>query len=131
MHFLKKGQKFRAWEAPPPSPLIRAMPERKRFFLLMSSLSSETDLISPSAFWKEEGIQSFLIQIQMTTTTWRQRAALVQEQVRKARLLLKLNLLIQRALSYCVHVDIYERNTSRRKAHTFLNKNFAIDLRKC
>ena len=97
----------------------------------MSSLSSETDLISPSAFWKEEGIQSFLIQIQMTTTTWRQRAALVQEQVRKARLLLKLNLLIQRALSYCVHVDIYERNTSRRKAHTFLNKNFAIDLRKC
>ena len=30
MHFLKKGQKIRAWVDPPP--LIRAMPERKRFF---------------------------------------------------------------------------------------------------
>ena len=29
MHFLKKGQKNRAWVDPP---LIRAMPERKRFF---------------------------------------------------------------------------------------------------
>ena len=29
MHFLKKGQKIRAWVDPP---LIRAMPERKRFF---------------------------------------------------------------------------------------------------
>ena len=36
MHFLKKGQKIRAWVDPPP--LIRAMPERKRFFVLMSSL---------------------------------------------------------------------------------------------
>ena len=31
MHFLKKGQKIRAVLDPPP-PLIRAMPERKRFF---------------------------------------------------------------------------------------------------
>ena len=30
MHFLKEGQKIRAWVDPPP--LIRAMPERKRFF---------------------------------------------------------------------------------------------------
>ena len=30
MHFLKEGQKIRAWVGPPP--LIRAMPERKRFF---------------------------------------------------------------------------------------------------
>ena len=30
MHFLKKGQKIRAWVDP--LPLIRAMPERKRFF---------------------------------------------------------------------------------------------------
>ena len=30
MHFLKKGQKIQAWVDPPP--LIRAMPERKRFF---------------------------------------------------------------------------------------------------
>ena len=30
MHFLKEGQKIRAWVAPPP--IIRAMPERKRFF---------------------------------------------------------------------------------------------------
>ena len=29
MHFLKKGQKIRAWVDPP---LILAMPERKRFF---------------------------------------------------------------------------------------------------
>ena len=36
MHFLKKGQKLRAWVDPPP--LIRAMPERKRFFSLKSSL---------------------------------------------------------------------------------------------
>ena len=32
MHFLKKGQKIRAWVDPPP--IIRAMPERKRFFLI-------------------------------------------------------------------------------------------------
>ena len=31
MHFLKKGQKIRAWVDPP---LIRAMPERKRFFFI-------------------------------------------------------------------------------------------------
>ena len=30
MHFLKKGQKIRAWVDPPP--LIRAMPERKHFY---------------------------------------------------------------------------------------------------
>ena len=30
MHFLKKGQKIQAWVDPPT--LIRAMPERKRFF---------------------------------------------------------------------------------------------------
>ena len=30
MYFLKKGQKIRAWGDPPP--IIRAMPERKRFF---------------------------------------------------------------------------------------------------
>ena len=29
MHFLKEGQKIQAWVAPP---LIRAMPERKRYF---------------------------------------------------------------------------------------------------
>ena len=34
----KRGQKIRAWVDPLP-PLIRAMPERKRFFVLMSSLS--------------------------------------------------------------------------------------------
>ena len=39
MHFLKKGQKNRAWVDPPPPPLIQALPERKRFFPLMSSLS--------------------------------------------------------------------------------------------
>ena len=32
MHFLEKGQKIRAWVDPPP--LIRAMPERKRFFFI-------------------------------------------------------------------------------------------------
>ena len=31
MHFLKEGQKIRAWVDPIP-PIIRAMPERKRFF---------------------------------------------------------------------------------------------------
>ena len=31
MHFLKEGQKIRAWVDPHP-PIIRAMPERKRFF---------------------------------------------------------------------------------------------------
>ena len=30
MHFLKEGQKIRAWVDPPS--IIRAMPERKRFF---------------------------------------------------------------------------------------------------
>ena len=30
MHFLKEGQKIQAWVDPPP--IIRAMPERKRFF---------------------------------------------------------------------------------------------------
>ena len=30
MHFKKEGQKIRAWVDPPP--IIRAMPERKRFF---------------------------------------------------------------------------------------------------
>ena len=38
MHFLKNGQKIWAWVDP--YPLIQAMPERKRFFPLMSSLSS-------------------------------------------------------------------------------------------
>ena len=37
-HGGKKGQKIRAWVDPPP--IIRAMPERKRFFQLMSSLIS-------------------------------------------------------------------------------------------
>ena len=32
MHFLKKGQKIQAWLNPPT--LIRAMPERKRFFFV-------------------------------------------------------------------------------------------------
>ena len=32
MHFLKEGQKIRAWVDPPP--LIRAMPERKHFFFI-------------------------------------------------------------------------------------------------
>ena len=32
MHFLKKGQKIRAWVDP--APLIRAMPERKHFFFI-------------------------------------------------------------------------------------------------
>ena len=32
MHFLKKGQTIRAWVLGRPPPLIRAMPERKRFF---------------------------------------------------------------------------------------------------
>ena len=41
MHFLKEGQKIRALVDPSP-PLIRAMPERKRFFLLMSSLTNPT-----------------------------------------------------------------------------------------
>ena len=36
MHFLKKGQKIWAWVDPPPP--IQAIPKRKRFFLLMSSL---------------------------------------------------------------------------------------------
>ena len=40
MHFKKEGQKIRAW-VDPPSPIIRAMPERKRFFSLMSSLKEE------------------------------------------------------------------------------------------
>ena len=39
MHFLKRGQKIRAWVDPPP--LIRAMPERKRFFPLMSFLNDQ------------------------------------------------------------------------------------------
>ena len=39
MHFLKKGQKIQAWVDPPS--LIRAMPERKRFFPLMSSLTGK------------------------------------------------------------------------------------------
>ena len=38
MHLLKEGQKIRAWVDPPP--IIRAMPERKRFFQLRSSLRS-------------------------------------------------------------------------------------------
>ena len=37
MHFLKEGQKIWPWVDPPP--LIRVMPERKRFFSLVSSLS--------------------------------------------------------------------------------------------
>ena len=36
MHFLKEGQKIRAWVDPP---LIWARPKRKRFFLLRPSLS--------------------------------------------------------------------------------------------
>ena len=32
MHFLKKGQKIRAWVDP--TPLIRAMPERKSVFFI-------------------------------------------------------------------------------------------------
>ena len=32
MHFLKEGQKIRAWVDHPP--IIRAMPERKRFFTI-------------------------------------------------------------------------------------------------
>ena len=39
MHFLKNGQKNQAFVDPPPPLLIRAMPERKRFFSLMSSLN--------------------------------------------------------------------------------------------
>ena len=40
MHFLKEGQKIRAWVDPPP--LIRAMPERKRFFFIDVFPISET-----------------------------------------------------------------------------------------
>ena len=40
MHLLKEGQKFQAWVDPP---LIRAMPERKRFFPLTPSLNQITD----------------------------------------------------------------------------------------
>ena len=43
MHFLKEGQKIWAWVDPPPS-IIRAMPERKRFFQLMSSLNRSADV---------------------------------------------------------------------------------------
>ena len=39
LQLLKKGQKSRAWVDPPP--LILEMPERKRFFSLMSSLKFE------------------------------------------------------------------------------------------
>ena len=45
MHFLKEGQKIWAWVDPLP-PLIRAMPERKRFFSLMSSLSSRSEVLT-------------------------------------------------------------------------------------
>ena len=38
-HGGKKGKKIWAWVDPPP--IIRAMPERKRFFSLMSSLKSQ------------------------------------------------------------------------------------------
>ena len=41
MHLLKEGQKIRAWVDP--SPIIRAMPERKRFFSLTPSLPIQID----------------------------------------------------------------------------------------
>ena len=41
MHFKKEGQKIRAWVDH--TPIIRAMPERKLFFSLMSSLSDDDD----------------------------------------------------------------------------------------
>ena len=46
MHFLKEGQKIRAW-VDPPFPIIRAMPERKRFFALTPSLSKNTMIVIP------------------------------------------------------------------------------------
>ena len=41
-HFLKKGQKIRAWIDPP---LIRAMPERKRFFSIDVFPNIELELV--------------------------------------------------------------------------------------
>ena len=40
MHFLKEGQKIRAWVDPPP--LIRAMPEGKRFFSIEAFPNGKT-----------------------------------------------------------------------------------------
>ena len=47
MHFLKKGQNIRAWVDPLPLPLIRAMPERKRFFSI-DVLPKVADLRGPA-----------------------------------------------------------------------------------
>ena len=41
MHFLQEGQKIWAWVDPPPPPIIRAKPERKRFFSLRPSLTDD------------------------------------------------------------------------------------------
>ena len=42
MHFLKEGQKIRAWVDPPL--LIRAMPEKNVFFQLISSLRPQISM---------------------------------------------------------------------------------------
>ena len=54
MHLLKEGQKIRAWVDPPP--IIRAMPERKRFFPLMPSLTWRRVEAEPRELLLERGL---------------------------------------------------------------------------
>ena len=58
MHFLKEGQKIRAWVDP--LPLIRAMPERKRFFSM--------DLFPYTGGWLKKGWKS---RIFLVSLCWR------------------------------------------------------------
>ena len=73
MHFLKKDQKIRAWVDLPP--IIRAMPERKRFFAV--------DVFPYRAIvlYKEQIKQYILVNVMAHHHTFFQIAPMIREQL--------------------------------------------------
>ena len=66
MHFLKKGQKIRARVDPPP--LIRAMPERKRFFFIDVFPISETYVGAQTEVLRSEGAPVLTVEVTLWVT---------------------------------------------------------------
>ena len=75
MHFLKEGQKIQAWVDPP---LIRAMPERKRFFsvdVFPYVISFNEDPVHGATLWLLS--PSFSLEVKFSSS--RERTFLSQE----------------------------------------------------
>ena len=65
MHFLKEGQKIRAWVDPP---LIRAMPERKRFFFIDVFPLSATYVGAQREVPRSEGAPVLTVEVTLWVT---------------------------------------------------------------